>query len=82
MTVRQIRSDIEKIKKAVKPDLETGHVVIYQGELGSLEEGIQQGLIVAIDGKEVSHLDPDDTQAMLIGAKTLILIPDNGRDRG
>lgn len=82
MTIRQIRSDIEKIKKTVKPDPEVGLVAIYRGELGSLGTGIRPGSTVAIDGRDVSNLDPVDTQAMLSSAKTLIFIPDNGRDPG
>lgn len=80
MTIRQIRSDIEKIKKTVKPDLDVGLVAIYRGELGSLKAGIHPGSIVAIGGRDVSNLDPTEAQAMLGSAKTLILIPDNGRD--
>lgn len=82
MTIRQIRSDIEKIKKTVKPGSSFGLVAIYRGELGSLEAGIHPESIVAIDGRDVSNLDPADIQAMLVSAKTLIFIPDNGRDPG
>lgn len=80
MTIRQIRNEIEKIKKSVESDLDIGIVAIYRGELENQENNILPESIVAIGGRNASKLSPGEIQAMINNAKTLILIPDNGRD--
>jgi hypothetical protein len=80
MTIRQIRSEIEKLKKAVEPDPDIGIVILYKGELRDQESNICPESIVAINGRDASKLSSEKIQAMIDNAKTLFFLPDNGRD--
>lgn len=82
MTILQIRTEIENIKKAVKPDPDIGVVAIYRGELGNQAPGILPESIVEINGRDASKMSLEEIKAILDNAKTRILIPDNGRDPG
>jgi hypothetical protein len=82
MSILQIRTEIEKIKKAVKPDPDIGIVAIYRGEMGNQEAGILPESIVEINGRDASTMSVEEIKAIIDNAKTRILIPDNGRDPG
>jgi hypothetical protein len=80
MTIRQIRSEIEKLKKTVEPNPNIGIVILYKGELMDQENNICPESIVAINGRDASKLSPEEIHAIIDHAKTLFLLPDNGRD--
>lgn len=80
MTILQIRNEIEKIKKAVEPDSNHSIVVIYKGELGNQETGILPESIIEINGRNTSTMSLEEIQFIIGNAKTLVFIPDNGRD--
>jgi hypothetical protein len=82
MTILQIRTEIEKIKKAVKPDPDIGVLVIYTGELEDQENHILPESIISINGRDASKMSEEEILSIIGNAQMRIFLPDNGRDPG